>query len=844
MNKEKNISGNGELITSLASHISQPGSAEDRGASIKEEQSSPWSWYKMIFYAFIFLMPLFFLPFTLSPVAMNKKIFAGVVLLGLFIYALAKLLATGKAILPAKGTLIAAASLFLAVLASSALSIGRGISFQGLGADSFFWVSMYLLVFLLSLAFLRNRATIIIASCAFAASAAVLGLFSLFQFSGVSMFPFDFAQSTSFSPVGNVFATAFVMAAALVASLGYLSLAKPKNKLFNAFLWSVVGIAALLLLQMTSLSSLWISLAAGAVVAASVAGMFAMRQNKEGEVNFKPILAPFFVIIISVLALLIQPNISGFVSVPAEVSPTFSETLNITKGALSGPRAIYGTGPGTFPYSFAQHRSIEINETNLWGVQFNQGNSAFLTYVSNWGILGGSALLLMLVTLVAVMARGIMRAKDDGDKTLLGIALGSLSAVSLLGTALFIYRGNIVMHLLLFLGAGIGFSALSALGAKTRKEFDSTRSPQLMLMSSLGAIVLISAAITGIYFAGQQYVGRLYLAKGVETFQENGDTAAALSYFEKSVAANSSDDVILRTVVQALTFRLQEIAGNQDLDPQTANTMFENTFLTARSFAERATRVNPNNVQNWVQLAQVYEQVIGLAENAETRALEVYQKAAEYDPKNPSLPLAEARVHVLAADVLQTRLGQLAQSQESNVTQEKELTQAREGHLNSAIEKLNDSLELKQNYSEARFLMAQTYNRLGELDKAIEETLRVASLNPRDPNIAFQLGLLYYQGEEYDFAKTALESALTLADGSFANARYYLGMAYFNMGERDLAIKEFEQIERNNPDNELVKSVLDNLRNGRDPLEEVSEPRTEAPVSENTETEEDVLQAN
>lgn len=90
-------------------------------------------------------------------------------------------------------------------------------------------------------------------------------------------------------------------------------------------------------------------------------------------------------------------------------------------------------------------------------------------------------------------------------------------------------------------------------------------------------------------------------------------------------------------------------------------------------------------------------------------------------------------------------------------------------------------------------------------------------LEPNNPVIFFQLGLLRYNNENYEEAINSLERAVVL-NNVYANAKYFLGLAYYYAGRTGDAIDQFEQVAETNPENEGVKLILANLEAGDDPL--------------------------
>jgi len=78
--------------------------------------------------------------------------------------------------------------------------------------------------------------------------------------------------------------------------------------------------------------------------------------------------------------------------------------------------------------------------------------------------------------------------------------------------------------------------------------------------------------------------------------------------------------------------------------------------------------------------------------------------------------------------------------------------------------------------------------------------------------------VLYYNNNQIDEAQAQFEKAV-LIDYNYSNARYFLGLIYDKKGNKNKAIEQFEIIEKFNPENQEVKKILNNLREGRQALE-------------------------
>jgi len=122
-------------------------------------------------------------------------------------------------------------------------------------------------------------------------------------------------------------------------------------------------------------------------------------------------------------------------------------------------------------------------------------------------------------------------------------------------------------------------------------------------------------------------------------------------------------------------------------------------------------------------------------------------------------------------------------------------------------------LAKKPDYPEAILFYSQIEASRGNIRNAALIAERALVFAPNDLGVLFQAGYLKYQDKAYEEARIILERARALAP-NYSNAKYFLGLTYDELGERDEAIQEFIQIGELNPDNEEVKQILANLRAG------------------------------
>lgn len=796
----------------------------------QEERGAWWSALeRWALFILILAAPLFFLPTTSDPVGLNKQLFVGVIIIGVFVAVLARLIDKGSISLPPRGALIASGALLGSVALSAIFSEARAQSFIGTAPDSLLWVAMYVVAFIVASTTLTTRASLRMAATLFLLSSGLLTVFALLQGSGTFIFPQPFAQAVTFTPMGSMTSLGFVAAAAFAALIAFVSSPlRPVLGMLQKGALAVLALLFFLLIAQLNDSGIWLSLAVSMGAVAALVGYQALRQNRG---SMRPLLLPFLVMVISLFAFVVGPNINGFMQLGIDVRPSTSSSWQIARQTLAGPDALWGNGPATYPYAYGEHRPATINQTDFWGVQFNQGYSAFLTYLTTWGVLGAFALLAVLALFGLTVARGLSAPSQEQGGTH-ALALGALAVMVVLGTSMFVYQGNTVSHLVFFLAAGIAMSALVLAGSVKGTQVVAAGSPKVLLASSLAAIVLMSVALGGLYFMVERYRAQVLLASAVESYQLNQDLQTTILKLNDALAVDSDSDIVLRTASQAMILRLSEVVQDEELDAETARSQFTAALQNAVQTAQRATEVAPWNVQNWLQLASVYEQVIGFVEGAEQLAADYYDEVQQRDPNNPSVPLAQARVYMSGANLIDARLAQQPAQGQQGLTQEQrqELQQRRDEYLSVARDYLNESISLKENYSEARFLLAQVLQQQGDTQSALAESRRVVQQNPQNVGALLQLGILDINGENYEEAIVVLERAKLLVE-DYANARYFLGIAYARTGQSEAAEAEFEWLVDTNPDNELVRQVLTNVREGRDPLAAPAEqPQDGSPV--------------
>src|SRR6185503_9782963 len=115
-----------------------------------------------------------------------------------------------------------------------------------------------------------------------------------------------------------------------------------------------------------------------------------------------------------------------------------------------------------------------------------------------------------------------------------------------------------------------------------------------------------------------------------------------------------------------------------------------------------------------------------------------------------------------------------------------------------AVAELRQALALNPALAPARLYLAHVYLDLGRSARAREELEAALAQVPGNPQFLALLGETERQLRNPDRSVALLRQALQ-ADESFAQARYYLGLALFDLGRRDEAITELERVVKSGP---------------------------------------------
>lgn len=772
-----------------------------------------------IFYLVLLMLPVFVIPFGVSPFFSSKNIVLSMGVLSVSFFWLLLRIQGGAVKIPKSFLLFSSFLIILAWLVSSLFSGHIQLSIVGkiYESDTFSIIASAVLMMFFASVLLNTRRRISKFYGLLFSSAFAVFVFQIANIAFKFNLPFlgdifKFRNSNLLGGWGDfsIFFGFMALTAIILSQSGGFS---KRNKI---------------ILNMVIVFSLIAMVISGTFFSWLIFGIFASAIWTFGFMASSPkkfFSVPFAVLVISLFFVWDGSNIAGsngagrflgnggrvsgaisgvLGTAFTEVRPSWAATGILVKNSLS-EKPVLGSGPNTFAYNWMKFKPSAVNSTLFWNARFYSGAGHIPSALVTTGVLGTMALILFLASFLWYGKKVFTKNENaaGGNEFL----TASFAGASFLWLCEMFYTPGTVILSLAFVSSGIVVAVLSQQGRIGAMDLSLSKKTKFSLANTIITLFLLIGSVSLIYMYARKVSAFRSYDKALKTFNSTGDIDGAEKALTKAQKTDSQDEY-LRTLSELNLIKLNKTLTDPSLSKDSAVKSVEESAALAAQYASQAKDLNPVDPANWMQLGKIYESMIPLKlENADSFALSAYSQAFESSPKDPSPALASARVAL-----------QMNKSED-------------------AKKYLNFSLGIKNNFVPALFLLSQIEAQSGNFKEAILRAEQAASFSPNEPGIFFQLGLLYYQNNDTDLARQAFERAVSL-ESNYANARYFLGIVYDKMGMKKEALEQFENIAAANPDNEEVAQILSNLKNGEKALKNISPPgkppekRSEPPVSD------------
>jgi tetratricopeptide (TPR) repeat protein len=476
--------------------------------------------------------------------------------------------------------------------------------------------------------------------------------------------------------------------------------------------------------------------------------------------------------------------VSAFGTNVIDVRPSWQSTFSIGSHTYASS-PLFGSGPATFGEQWLKFRDRTLNDTIFWNVDFTSGIGYIPTSFVTTGVLGALSWIAFIGAFLFFGLRALLfRRMQDPFARFVSLATFT-GVLYVLILSIFSVPGPIVLAagFLLF---GLFVSSLRYGDGRREWGIVFARNPRIGFVIVFGLTLLLLASVLTAYIVVERYLASVAFAEANNELAA-GNLEAAEEAIGRSILFAPSDRAYKLAAASGIGY-MQRIANDAELPAADAQTQFQNALSGSIEAALMATRLGPNNYQNWAALGTVYQTVVPLKiEGAYDNAKTAFQRAIELNPTNPALPYVVAQLEIA------------------------------QGNGVAAEEQLSAAINLKNDYTQAIFLLSQLQVQLGKAREALQAAEAAAYFAPNDPTVLFQLGILRSGTGDQPGAVAALSRAVEL-NPQYANARFFLAVALALTGKYPEAAVQLESVAALSPENaEAVAADLAALRANRNP---------------------------
>lgn len=542
---------------------------------------------KTLSFLFIFLFPLFFLPFTSNFYETNKLALAiGYAAILLIVWAV--LIVVKKAFtftitpftLPLLGIILTTlVSVFLSGNHPVNALVGKGSLIPALALGSLVLAGL-----------IKSRRFVHLSLYTLIGSSVILSLVSIFQSLGFglskvvnTLFHTAIADTLAFTPAGSPLAILTFIAPVVVITLFLAFTRKESLEKIVLFLVSAIMASAIVLVLVYSF------------------------PGKDTSPVFLP----------------------------------WQDGYSIALETLKNPkRALIGFGPESFTTAYNQLRPATMNLSRYWNIRFNNSSNELFEIVTTTGILG-------LIAWIALAVAVIRTAKNTGSSTeakVIKIAVLAMLLLMILLPATYLHLFLLFILLALWsiqlrtdheyvkeITAPLGGISLVRPGERGQQE------RELVILPYIAAIPLVVIAGVTLYFAYKAYAAELSFKQAVDFAAKN----QAVETYNAQRAAIQQNPFLprYRRAYSATNLAIANaLASKKDLTDQDRQQIAQLIQQSIRE-AKAAVTLEPTNTVNWENLTFIYKSLINVAQNADQWTVAALAQAIKNDPINPRLRL-------------------------------------------------------------------------------------------------------------------------------------------------------------------------------------------------------------
>ncbi|MFH1461063.1 MAG: hypothetical protein ABIF84_01420 [Patescibacteria group bacterium] len=771
---------------------------------------------KFPIYALVFLMPLFWLPWTIEVYEFNKQYLLVFLVAVAFLAWLAKLVIVRKKLYLRRTALDVWILVFMAIMILSAVfsidSISSWLGFYGRFSDSVISILALTVMYFVVVNNMKAGAKttwgvspksiyrLLMLSGWIVVITAYLSVFNIWsKIPGLSQVMY----SRSFNPAsGSLEGLAIFLVMAVCLIVG-LILNQSSTKKIGISLKVLFLLFSLILLILINFQPAWIVLGMTMLILLVMAFWTRIFRERVNLLAF-----PIILLLIAGFYWFGLPAKIGFLNdldqslpLPQELILD-SETARTVAWQSLKNYPILGSGPGTYLADFVKFKPIEFNDSEFWNVRFDRSSSYLMEMLGTAGILGiisyimiwGVFLLIGLVFLSRKRLRAIIGSYPISDErhpiSIFPLILAWLSLL----IAQFVYIQNTVLSFYFWLFIALGIVIWQGIRNHPFKKivFSFEKMPEVGLVMNVILLILLFALAGFFYLGGRFYYAELNFLKPAETNEQ------LVAKIEKSAILNNYRQTYRRALSQAYLINAWEQANKpeQEQDIQLLQALAAGSIQQARL----AVSLAPNSVLVWENLGAIYRDSRGLVGGTIPFALDSFAKADELEPNNPFFYRERCRLNLISE----------------------------QRDWDETIGYCQRAVELKDNYLDAHIQLALAFEQKGDLLEALN---RINGTLNKLRGVSFQRGSefagaateIYFQAGRLQFNLNNINEAIRMFEQAviitpqYANGRYALALSYETAKRLEDALIQYQILGQMVPDNQDIQAKIQQLSGTANP---------------------------
>jgi tetratricopeptide (TPR) repeat protein len=346
--------------------------------------------------------------------------------------------------------------------------------------------------------------------------------------------------------------------------------------------------------------------------------------------------------------LLIGAGLFAWSLLPGKITslslPSFQSSWSVMLDTLKAPKsALIGAGISSYKNAYLIFKPIWVNGSNNWAVNYTQASNMPITLVTTMGILGFLSWILLIVKAFQFHKKSTVESKALGIFLMASFFLNlvlpfNTILLTLQAIAIACLTSNEKNRLPLLQMQAFKFNMLNkpTLLNATRK----TTNLPLYIGTGLSLLVILAIG----YLTTRSVQAHMLMSQSSQAVASN-NILQAYELQQKAVALNPYYDVFRRrySATSALiAIALSNKADITESEKQQVSQLLQQSVTEARA----ATTLDQTDSQNWANLAQIYNNLIGVSEDAVNWTIQSYVSAIETNPNDPLLRLELASVFV------------------------------------------------------------------------------------------------------------------------------------------------------------------------------------------------------